>query len=406
MAEPAQRSSSLAMRILGPVLLVAFSLALCAAVGEIVLRIAWHGYYEKFDPDRPFGEYDFHPTRGLMPGRNVEEFDWNREYQIWKRHNSMGFRGPEFDVKKTPGVTRMMVLGDSMTYGIGVEYEETFCARLDAMDPKLQVIDTGVPGYHGGHELLLEQEWIGKLQPDVVMVAYFWNDLWGAWSHGHPERRGFAHFELENGKLVFIPPDPATPHNRQFDRLWHKYEQRKQRYHSFFTADSYLYRFLSDRFKVLGYAIRDWRGELTQVESGGELDPKEEEKAWQLSYALLRKQREVAEAHGAKFVILVVPDQVQVEPDVKVLAIPPVLWHIQDHVDRFAKAEGIPVIDPLETMREIYKRDGEPQYFRIDRHWNRVGHQHMADVLDVELRRLGILPPRQGAGGPAPAPAS
>jgi hypothetical protein len=243
------------------------------------------------------------------------------------------------------------------------------------------------------------------------MVAYFWNDLWGPWSHGHPEPGGFAHFELEDGKLVFVPPDPPTPQNPQLAGLWEKYEKRKRHYESFFTADSYLYRFLSDRMKTLGYKIRDWRGELTEVESGGELDRQEEEEAWQLSFALLRKQREVALAHGAKFVILVVPDQVQVEPDVEVLAVPPVLWHIQDRVDAFAKAEGIPVIDPLETMREIRRREGEPQYFRIDRHWNRVGHRHMAEVLDRELRRLGILPPRSpepdrsaAATRPAPSP--
>lgn len=382
-------------RLLAPLLLIVASLAFCAVVGEIALRIAWGGYYEKFDPDRPLGEYDFHPERGLMPGRNVEQFDWNREFQIWKRHNSMGFRGPEITLEKPAGTTRLLVLGDSMTYGTGVEYEETYSAVLDSLDPSLQVIDTGVPGYHGGHELLLLEEWIEALRPDVVMVAYFWNDLWGAYGvGGERERGGFAHFELQNGDLVHHPADPPTLENPSFDHLLRRHERRARRYGGLLTAESHLYRFLSDRMKILGYAIRDWRGEQTEVETGGELDAQGEERAWQLSYALLRRQREIALAHGAKFVILAVPDQVQVEPDVKVLAVPPVLWRIQDHLHRFADAEGIALIDPLERMREIRRRDGEPQYFRIDRHWNRVGHRHMAEVLDVELRRLGLLPPR------------
>lgn len=381
-------------RFLAPLLLVVASLLFCALAGEIALRIAWGGYYEKFDPDRPLGEYDFHPTRGLMPGRNVEHFDWNREFQVWKRHNSLGFRGPEFEIEKPPGVTRLLVLGDSMTYGTGVEYEETYPAVLDAMDPKLQVINTGVPGYHGGHQLLLLEEWIGPLQPDLVLVAYFWNDLWGASGRGTSERGGFAHFELVDGELVHFPADPPTIENPSFDHLRRRHARRARRYGGFLASESYLYRFLSDRMKILGYAIRDWRGERTEVETGGELDAQEEENAWQLSYALLRRQRELAESHGAKFAILVVPDQVQVEPDVDVLAIPPVLWHIQERIERFARAEGVPLIEPLETMREIRLRDGEPHYHRIDRHWNRLGHRRMAEVLDRELRRLGLLPPR------------
>jgi hypothetical protein len=95
-------------------------------------------------------------------------------------------------------------------------------------------------------------------------------------------------------------------------------------------------------------------------------------------------------------VVLVVPDQVQVEPDVKVYEVPRVLWGIQEHVVGFARREGIPVIDPLETMRAIREREGLPQYHRIDRHWNRVGHRHMAEVLLTELRRLAILTPPAG----------
>ncbi|MGH0031276.1 MAG: alginate O-acetyltransferase AlgX-related protein [Myxococcota bacterium] len=387
-------------RVLAPLLLVAGSLLFCALVGEVALRIAWGGYYEKFDPERPFGEYDFHPTRGLMPGKGVEQFDWNREFQIWKRHNSLGFRGPEFPLEKPPGTTRVLVLGDSMTYGTGVEYEETFSARLDAMDPTLHVINGGTPGYHGGHQLLLLEEWIEPLQPDLVLVAYFWNDLWGAFGVGGERRSGgFAHYDLRDGELVFVPADPPTPENPSFDHLRRRHERRARRYGGFLASESYLYRFLSDRMKILGYAIRDWRGEATEVETGGELDAAQEEAAWQLSYALLRRQRQVAREHGAKFAILVVPDQVQVEPDVKVLAVPPVLWHIQERIRAFAEAEGVPLVEPLETMRAIREREGEPQYHRIDRHWNRLGHRHMAEVLDRELRRQGLLPPRPASGG-------
>jgi lysophospholipase L1-like esterase len=373
-------------RLLPSLALAAASLAVLAVLLEIGLRVFWGGYYEKFDPDRPFGEYAVHPVRGLALAPSYERFDWNREFQVWRRHNSLGFRGPEISVETPPGRIRVLVLGDSMTYGVGVEYEETYSAVLESLDPRLQVINTGVPGYCGEQELLVLEEFIERLAPDVVLVAYFWNDLWG------PVQGDFRHFEVRDGVLHRLDHDPITEQHPMFARLREKYEERLRGY-GFLTYESHLYRFLSDRFKLLGYAIRDLRGEAPEVERGGHIDERQEAAAWELSFALLRAQYDLARAHGVKFAVLVVPDQVQVEPDVEVYEVPRVLWGIQEHVVGFARREGIPVIDPLDTMREIRARKGEPQYHRIDRHWNRVGHRHMGEVLLAELRALGILPP-------------
>jgi hypothetical protein len=378
-----------ARRLLPSVALAAGSLVVLAMLLEVWLRLFWGGYYEKFDPDRPFGEYAVHPVRGLALAPSYARFDWNREFQVWRRHNSLGFRGPDIAIEKPPGRTRVLVLGDSMTYGVGVEYEETYSAVLESLDPRLQVINTGVPGYCGEQELLLLEEFVGRLAPDVVLVAYFWNDLWG------PIQGDFRHFEVRDGVLRKLDYEPITEQHPMFARLREKYEDRIEGY-GFVTFQSHLYRFLSDRFKLLGYAIRDLRGEAPEVERGGHIDLQQEAEAWELSFALLRAQRDLARAHGAKFTVLVVPDQVQVEPDVKVYDVPRVLWGIQEHVVGFARREGIPVVDPLEAMRAIRERDGLPQYHRIDRHWNRVGHRHMAEVLLSELRRMEILPSPAG----------
>jgi hypothetical protein len=46
------------------------------------------------------------------------------------RTNAYGFRGPEWAVPKPPGTFRVMVLGDSLSFGNLVAYEDTFAARL------------------------------------------------------------------------------------------------------------------------------------------------------------------------------------------------------------------------------------------------------------------------------------
>jgi lysophospholipase L1-like esterase len=368
------------------VALAVVSLAACALTLEVGLRLAWTGYYRKFNPDRPFSEFDFHPTRGYTPGPNVTWYDATREYRIWLRHNSLGFRGPEIAPAKPPGRTRILVLGDSQTYGTGVENDETFCAALESLDPSLQVINAGVGGYASDQELLMLRDWIEPLDPDVVILAYFWNDLFEVTGSD------YTRAELSEGRVRFVPPEPATIEHPSFAGALAEHEKLRSRY-GWLRRESYLYRFVSDRYKVLNYAIRDWLGDdRAPFEVPFRLEPDQVAAAWALSEALLREAADLSHRHGADFVLMVIPDQVQVEPDVVVYGVPGWLLGTQDRVRSFAEREGIPFIDPTAAMHEIRLRDGVPLYHRLDRHLNRVGHRHVAELLRAELDRLGMLP--------------
>lgn len=385
-----------ALQALQALLLAAASVAVCAIALEAGLRLFWDGYYRKYAPDRPWGEFEFHPTRGFALLRDAEIVDWDRDFQVVRRHNSRGFRGPEIALDKPPGRVRVLAVGDSMVYGLGVENEQAFPAVMEALDPALQVVNAGVPAYSGAEELVQLREEIGVLRPDVVVVAYFWNDLFGA----YPGR--YARFELREGQLVEIPPVPATDRHPAFDDYWKRHERMLRRY-NVVTENSYLYRLLSDRFKVLRYQLHDWRVEVAkQVEgepdvAAGSGSRADEEPAWALSLALLAEMAQVAEAHHAKLAILILPDAVQVETDgTKVYGVPPFLWDVQQRVGDFARARGIPVIDPLPALREIRARDGAPQYYPNDRHFNAHGHRLVAEIVLAELRRLGWTGARAG----------
>jgi len=375
-------------RILQGLLLAVCSLALCALLLEVGLRLFWDGYYQKFYPDRPWEEFEFHPTRGFALGRDLSMVDWDTDFKVTRKHNSHGFRSPEIPVEKPPDRTRVMIVGDSFVYGLGVENEEAFPQVLEQLEPSLQVINAGVPAYSGAEELVQLREEIGIWKPDIVIVAYFWNDLFGA----YPGR--YLKFEVRDGELYLNPPDPPTAHNPVFDTHWKKHEHRVARY-GFIARNSYLYRLVSDRLKVFSFVLQSWWTSLREPDhqegDAPASDRSEEEPAWKLSLALLREMGRVSRAHGARFMLLVIPDQAQIEPDVNVYGLPPFLPDVQERVDGFAKREGIPVLDPLEDLREIRRSEGRAQYFPNDRHWNRVGHRHMAELLRDALRRQGWI---------------
>jgi len=101
--------------------------------------------------------------------------------------NRDGFRGPDVAREKPPGTFRIIVLGDSVTFGLGVPTEETFTARLGASlaakrspnDPRYEVLNFGVSGYGTAQEIhLLEVKGLAY-HPDLVLLVYIVNDPLG-----------------------------------------------------------------------------------------------------------------------------------------------------------------------------------------------------------------------------------
>ncbi len=95
--------------------------------------------------------------------------------------NSRGLRDRERDLAKPEGMFRILVLGDSFTWGYGVSDEEIFTGRLEAglrsNGRDVEVLNAGVSGWGTDQELLyLESEGL-RYSPDLVVLAFFlYND--------------------------------------------------------------------------------------------------------------------------------------------------------------------------------------------------------------------------------------
>lgn len=123
------------------------------------------------------------PTLLFALDRNVDT-ELARSYaydpsveQFHVRTDERGFRTPPFADAKPAGVTRIVALGDAVTFGAYVNDDQTYArqlaARLEAVAPgRFEVINLGVPGYSSRQGLELLQRQVLALHPDVVLFAY------------------------------------------------------------------------------------------------------------------------------------------------------------------------------------------------------------------------------------------
>lgn len=126
-----------------------------------------------------------HPTLfwEFVPDKQIQgDFIAEGEYRI----NSQGFRGPDFNVDKSPNTIRICCIGNSCTFGWeipeGTTYSDLLQIELNRLYPNqtFEVINCGVPGYTSHQGLTLLTEKILEFQPDIITLSFGWNDIWGA----------------------------------------------------------------------------------------------------------------------------------------------------------------------------------------------------------------------------------
>lgn len=96
--------------------------------------------------------------------------------------NSLGMRDREVP-EKPAGEFRLMVLGDSVPFGIGVRYEDSFPRQLEMLlnerHPKrrFRTLNMGVPSYNTEQELIQLQSMGLALRSDAVLLLFSNNDI-------------------------------------------------------------------------------------------------------------------------------------------------------------------------------------------------------------------------------------
>jgi lysophospholipase L1-like esterase len=285
------------------------------------------------------------------------------EFAVELRTNAEGLRDEvPHPLPKPPDTTRILVLGDSFTYGSASAYDEIwpvlFERRLLSEGHRIDVVKAGVPGYDTRTEALYLERIFADYDPDIVLLTFLPNDLFTNTPIG-PSR---ADLEQHESPIVGASSKGSDLHSLiLLKRL--------------LMANDWLYARLYIMTKRAEYFATPLSETLRrQIE---------------VTKELLERVHRFCRRKGRELVVLSIPQQFQVlAPDgAEELGVD------VDAIDRdfaaFARERGFAWLPVLPTLNERYRTGGEDLFHRFDGHLNQRGNRVVADYLvEVFIERF------------------
>lgn len=158
-------------RRLSRLLQVIVSVLVSLALADLGFRVFWLKRLT-------IGSGSEHPTFHHRPKPYSTSRYQTKEFDVTITTNRYGLRGPDPVVPKPDGVTRILMLGDSFTFGFPVRDEETFChlieAGLRARGLRAEVVNGGVSGYSPTLSYISLRDQFLTFEPGLVVL---WFDL-------------------------------------------------------------------------------------------------------------------------------------------------------------------------------------------------------------------------------------
>jgi hypothetical protein len=368
------------------------SVSLVAVLGEVIVRslpatndaVMREGKLKyRFNPYRPDGRLAF----SLRPG--WETVHATASFQVTVRTNALGLRGAALQRVKPPGSLRILVLGDSFTFGFGVEDRETFSARLEELlserlERRIEVLNAGVPGWNAAHYLLFLREPGLELDPDLVLVALMENDVSGL---------GWQRFSLDVERL----PRRIESMRRMIDqhgRMRYVNDSQLELPRLAFPGSEWL----SDRSRLyhwirlrLIWLWLGWAESAAERERAARAGPPPEAPIVSLSAGELHRGLRSGDEFRLRYHRHLVSalEQLCAERRVPVewmlIARRDSAWQVgtplaQLHAD--CTARGPRCLDTLELFPRGHSDDA---FFAHDPHWNPLGHDRVARALALRL---------------------
>lgn len=330
--------------------------------------------------------------------------------------NSQGFRNEkEFSRERSPGVLRILSMGDSFAAGYRVDQKNTYSYLLeDYLNQNSGITEILVSLVQNpGHGLYYLHRYGTTFNPHIVLLGItLGNDI--AESYISLDPQGTYILEADSG-AVCVSNNTEEPKIGFLHGL-EKYDLPEDcleaRGAMKMLGDSIVRRI--DKLRCLNYfrpqtrGIRSWYGshkydkpKLFDATHGLGFyiadPPPVIEEAYQRLFRILAGMQRICRDKGIVFIVCLFPQRFQVQPK---------CWSraVRDYGLResafdldapnrklaaFCESEEINCLDPLDSLRRWHEDTGVELYLpRGDMHWNRLGHEVFVDAIKEDLLNL------------------
>jgi lysophospholipase L1-like esterase len=337
------------MRWLANAALVVIAAALPCAAVEVYLRAT------ALPPDTP----------GLFVRQN-SAVEWLGQPLARGTHagvpvafNQYGLRDRERSLEPAARTTRILVLGDSVTFGMGVPLEQTYPALTEALlnaalgpgARSVEVLNFGIPGYNTLHSLAQLREVGLTFRPDIVVVGFLYNDV-----------------ELSNRqRQESASSGESSPGAPSLGRTLKSSINAGVLY---LKQNSHFFAWLTPRLgmalRPLGFSGFGQVGEYKDQYADSHPD-------WQRMRTALLQMRALGDEHGFDLALMIIPAMARFDE----AGYP--LRDYHEAVAAFGAQSGIPTLDLLPAFWGL---DGSRFWISpTDGHPNAAAHQIMAEAL-------------------------
>ena len=250
------------------------------------------------------------------------------------------------------GTLRLLGLGDSFTFGVGVGEEHTFLRRLEgrlAGQRPIEVLNAGTQGYNTrDQQVTLENRWL-TLAPDIVLVIFYLNDI-------YRDESAVAFWNNGEGDGVYLQPTGLARHSHLLD--WFQYSWRVRNLR---------------RRMISHYSQAYFTNPRAFFDNAGSSSKQMD---WPASRAALARIVELSETHGFRVGLAIFPELMSLE-DYPFTA-------IHTFVNETCGELGLPVHDLLPDFRGL--PDQQLWVHPTDHHPNEIAHDIVARSLEGFLR--------------------
>ncbi len=124
-------------------------------------------------------EIDSHQKNKLPHNGFIDNVYYTWGHKV--KNNSFGFREKEITTKKEKNIVRIMVVGDSLTWGAGIAENDRYSNQLSLLlnknsSKQYEVLNFGVSGGDITVAVDTVQKYIKKVQPDIIIYGFCYND--------------------------------------------------------------------------------------------------------------------------------------------------------------------------------------------------------------------------------------